>query len=131
MSHQLNSKDKEFRFSPKIIFRLFIFFLLFYFLVNYLSFHQQNNNLSTKPDPTVLGEEDKINPLENIYQSLPVNTRQYIENIGSNPAIIDLQKDVENIKLKTDGFPQKQIKNIKKAIVKNLSEEILRSIDEE
>ncbi len=128
MSPTVKTKEKEFKLSPKVIFRLIIFFALIYFLINYLSKGAPITQTTSNPDPTVLGEEIT---LDHFYSSLPENTKVFLDNSSNHPVIIEIQEKLNDLKSLTKDFPQKQIKEFKKTLVKNISEEILRSIDEE
>jgi hypothetical protein len=136
VSTKLKHKDNEFKLTPKVLLRLSLFALIFYFLVNYLSQNYQNITPPQFIDSAVLGDLDTKNPtrqnlFNDFYQKLPDSSRQYIEDLGKSPVIISLQENISNIKKSTDGFPQKQIKEIKKNLVKSISDEIIKSIDEE
>lgn len=124
-------KKKEYHFTFKTVGRLLIFAVFFYFLVNYLSTQKQPIF-----DPTVLGDENTNSStivkdtFDQLYLKLPPNSRKTLENIGTNPVIIQAQKEIEKIKQQTDGFPQKQIKQIQKEVVDRLYQTILKSIDQ-
>ena len=64
-----------------------------------------------------------------IYQSIPENSRKQLENFNQNQTTILIQEKINLIKEQSQGFPQKQIKEIQKMIVNNIHQNTLRSID--
>jgi hypothetical protein len=124
-------KKKEYHFTFKTIGRLLIFSVFFYLLVNYLSSQKQ-----PVFDPTVLGDEDTNSSMivkdtfNELYKKLPPNSRETIENFGTNPVIIQAQKEIEKIKALTAGFPQKQIKELQKQLIDRLYQTVINNINQ-
>jgi hypothetical protein len=112
-------KSKSFHLSFQVILRLLIFSLVVYFSIIYLSG-------SNKPNiPSVLGET--TTPL---YDRLPPASRSALENLSSSPAIIFVQNKIELLKVETADFPQKQIRDIQKAVINKLYSNIIKNIDQ-
>lgn len=89
-------------------------------------------------DPTVLGEE--IEPVttprlksffDQIYQSLPADSRQKIENIEQLPAIIYIQEKHHQLKDQIKDFPQRQINQLKKEIIQSTYDDLMEDIDQD
>lgn len=110
-------RQQKFRFSLAFMIRMAIFIVLVYFAVNYFSANSSQINL---PVPNVLGVT---------YNLLPSDSQEKINNINSNPAIIYLQTKLEQIKTVSADFPQKQITEIKKMVIQNVYENIMKSIE--
>jgi len=123
------SEDSSYHLSFKSVFRLFLFALLVYFLISYFS--QNSAKKYSQNDPTVLGEELDVAPLfDQAYQSLPPQSRQKLENISSLPAIIYLQEKYDYLTGQLNGFPQKQINQLKKDLVQTIYNDLMKNIDE-
>lgn len=121
------AKKKEFHFTFGVFLRLLIFSLIIYFSINYF-ISQKNNSFSSTIDSTLAIDEETKNTflpqfLQNIYSKLPENSRYQIEHIKENQTIISIQNQL-------NGFPGKQIKEIQKMIVKNVSDNIIKNIDQ-
>lgn len=120
----LKGKRKPFKFTFRVLIRIVIFGLLLYLIISYLS-----------KNPSVLGEETPKNNiiisdyLNSAYNLIPEKSRQQLENINQTPAYIFVQDKIEYIKKETEGFPNKQIKEIKKAVVKNVYDDMMNSIE--
>lgn len=128
-------KKKNYHFTFQTFIRVLIFAGLVYFLISYFS--SKKTSESTFYDPTVLGEETEkpSSPLNidktinSLYNSIPEENRQKIENINNNPVVVSIQEKINYIKSQTQDFPQKYIKEAKKALLKNVYENVLKSID--
>ena len=128
-------KRKHTKFTFKSLIRLIVFSLIIFFIISYISGQKINSPKNT--DPTLSLDENKTNIIlgktteigNNIYKSIPENSRQQLENLNQNPAMIFIQKKINLIKEQSQGFPQKQIKEIQKIIVKSVYENTLRNID--
>lgn len=70
------------------------------------------------------------NVLGDMYQKLPPSSRQQLESFNQTQIGQFISNSTEFIKLKLDGFPQKQIKEIKKEIIRNISDDMIKSIDQ-
>jgi hypothetical protein len=84
-------------------------------------------SLDEKQTNFILGKTTEIS--NNIYNSIPQKSREQLENLGQTPAGLFIQEKINFIKEQTQGFPQKQIKEIQKAIIKNVYENTLKNID--
>lgn len=77
---------------------------------------------------------DSVKLPQNLYLALPQSSQAQIEKLPSHPAIINLQKKINQLKddisHQTNGFPQKQITNFKKQIIKNIYQDLIDSIDQ-
>ncbi len=124
----MSKKSKSQRITFKSIFRLVIFLILVYLLINWFS---QKDSLSNN-DPTVfIGETvASSNVLGVIYSKLPQDSRYQLENFNQTQLGNIFSNSSEFIKSKLNGFPQKQIKELKKAIIKNISDDMIRNIEE-
>ena len=124
---------EEFKLTPAHLIRIAIFLVLIYFSINYLS----TKTLTTpafKDPTTILGQQTQNqNNLkkytDKLYQSLPPESQNILNNIDQNPAIISLQQKLDELKEQTQGFPQKQIKEIQKELLKRFYQNALESID--
>ena len=114
-------KEKKFHFSFKVFVRLLIFTLIIYFSINWFS--SQKQSVLGDVDITLLDEETKNTFFTNLYKKLPENSRYQIDNFFKNTSAV--------IQQKLNGFPQKQIKEIKKAVIKNVSDDIIKNIDKD
>lgn len=65
-----------------------------------------------------------------MYSKLPEGSRHQLENFNQTQIGKFFSNSSEFIKSKLDGFPQKQIKEIKKGIIKNISDDMIKNIDE-
>ena len=89
-------------------------------------------------DPTVLGDEIEslTSPwlssfFDQIYQSLPSDSRQKIENIEQNTALIYIQKKYDDLKDQANGFPGRQINQLKKEIIQSIYQDLMKGIDQD
>ncbi len=122
-------KKEDYHFGFQTIFRLAIFSLVVYFLVVFLS------SSSASPIPAILGDTinlptSDLNQIgHKLYQTLPQSSRQEIEKLPSNPVIINLQHKLDQLKVQSEGFPQKQITEIKKQLLKNIYQDLINNLD--
>lgn len=136
MSSKIKKKSKDFKFTLQNLIRLIIFFGLLYFLISYFSAKENSDYLELN-DPTVLGDEitfPSAQPVlkqsfDTIYEKLPEDSRYKIETLNENPAIILFQEKINFIKEQTDGFPEKQIKEIQKAVIKSIYKDLIDNIE--
>lgn len=120
MSHK--SKDNEFKFSGKLIFRWLIFIAVIYF--GFIYFSSQS--------PSVLGDTTQINlqPIvDNLVTKLPPQSQEYINNFESTPLSQFIKEKSAVITDNLNGFPDKQIKDIKKTVVKSIYDDLIKSIE--
>ncbi|MCW1949718.1 MAG: hypothetical protein KIH89_004765 [Candidatus Shapirobacteria bacterium] len=122
------SKPQKITFGSLI--RLVIFGVIVFFLISWFS--QSQNPITLSEDPTLfIGETiQSSNVLGDMYSKLPQDSRRQLENFNQTQIGIFFSNSTEFIKSKLDGFPQKQIKEIKKGIVKNISDDMIKNIDE-
>jgi len=114
-------KIKKQRITFNSIFRLIIFSFIIFFSISWLS--QNSNDQTPLTDPTLfIGETVSPNVLGDMYNNLPEDSRNQFSQFISN--------STEFIKSKFNGFPQTQIKEIKKAIIRNISDDMIKNIDE-
>jgi hypothetical protein len=110
-------KTKSQKITFKSIVRSIIFIVIIYFSIIWLSNQKQlNSNIS---DPTiVLGEHTSNTLLLDLYQKLPADSRYQLEHLNQT-----------KLGLWVQDFPSRQIKEIQKAVVKNVSDGIIKNID--
>ena len=128
-------KKKHVRFTFKSLIRLIIFGVIIFFLISFIS--SQKINSSKKIDTALSLDEEKTGFIlgktteisNNIYQSIPEGSRKQLENLNQSPAAIFIQEKINVIKEASQGFPQKQIKEIQKMVINNIYENTLRNID--
>jgi len=114
-------KPKPQKITFQSIIRLIIFSTVIYFSIIWLSSKKQLD--SSFSDPTVvLGEQTNNTFFSDLYQKIPESNRNKLDNI-----INDTSKFLEE---KLNGFPNKQIKELKKGIIKNISDDIIKNIDQ-
>lgn len=131
------SKKKHTKFTFQSLIRLIIFSVIVFFTISFIA--NQKLNSSKKIDPSVYLDEDQSNFIlgktteigNDIYQSIPEESRNQLKNLNQNPVVIFIQEKINEIKEASQGFPQKQIKEIKKMVIQNIYENTLRSIDSE
>jgi len=121
-------KKKKQKITIKSISRLSIFVVIIAFLINILS--QQQKSINTKDDPTsYIGENSKGQILGTIYSKLPQDSRYQLEHIDQT-LLGKIYQDSKNyIIIHLNGFPQKQIKEFKKQLIKNISDNLIENID--
>ena len=66
--------------------------------------------------------------LDNIYQQIPPQSRKNLENLSTNPTIISFQTKIKSLQVETNGFPQKQINDIKKAVINQIYQNVMKSL---
>lgn len=128
-------KKKHTRFTFQSLIRLVIFSIILFFVISFIS--GQKINSPKVIDPTLFTEESESDYIlgktteigNNIYQKIPPKSREQLENLNQNPTIILIQEKINLIKEQSQGFPQKQIKEIQKMVIKNLYENTIRNID--
>ena len=122
-------KKKPQTITFKSILRLAVFILIVFFLISWLN--QEPSSEVAQSDPTLfIGETESSNVLGDVYDQLPEDSRQQLENLDQTEIGKFISNTSEYIKVQLDGFPQKQIKEIKKEIIRNISEDMIKSIDE-
>lgn len=123
-------KKKKQKITFKSIIRLSIFIVIITSLINILS--QQQKSLTTKTDPTsFVGENSGGQILGTVYSKLPSDSRYQLEHFDQTFLGKTYKNSVDYIKLQLNGFPQKQIKQLKKDLIKNISDDLIKNIDNE
>ncbi len=124
----MSKKKVKTKIGFKSIFRLIIFLSIIFILISFLS----DKSIKPKPNlnPVILDESLGGDILGDFYSNLPESSRYQIENIDQTPVGKFFTDTIKNIQTQLDGFPQKQIKEIKKTVIKNISDDIIRNIDE-
>ena len=128
-------KKKHVKFTFRSIIRLIIFSTIIFFVISYISGQKLNSSLDI--DPTISIDEKQSNFIlgktteigNNLWNSIPESSRQQLENLNQNQFVIFIQEKINLIKEQTQGFPQKQIKEIQKMVVKSVYENTVRNID--
>lgn len=130
-----HKKKKHTEFTAQSLIRLSIFSVIVFLIISLISkqkinsFQTINPDLSNKePKPNLIFEKT-TEISNNIYQSIPENSRKQLENFNQNQTTTFIQEKINLIKEQSQGFPQKQIKEIQKMIVNNIYQNTLRSID--
>ena len=133
----VSKKDKSepFQLTWQHIIRLLIFFLVLYFLIYFVS--GSVGSYQHPADPTVLGEESGSNLPSPDFPSIatkvgeiiPPSAKDSFSKISSSPAIISVSNTVSDFLKIQEGFPQKQIKEIKISILKSIYESVLKDIE--
>lgn len=125
----MSKKSKPQQITFKSILRLILFLFIVFILISWFSSQKPvNNNFN---DPTVyVGETLGSDVFNQIYQKLPESSRYQLEHFNQTPVGIWLKNTSSYIGTQLNGFPQKQIKEIKKAIIKNISDDMIRNIDQ-
>lgn len=122
-------EKERFHFTLKVLFRILIFALIIYLSIIWLSSKQDSAPILG--DTTTLIDEDTKNDFVNdLYQKLPDRSRQQLENFEETSLFLYFQEKVSFIQQQTDGFPDRQIKEVQKAIIKKVSQEMVNSIEE-
>jgi hypothetical protein len=118
-----SSNKDSFRLTPKRIFRWLIFSALVYFLINYLS-----QNSTQKLPPSVLGQisypslaQNQVNESLPAYlQSLPPEKQELVD-----ATLEEIKKFTDRVKELLNGFPQKQIQEIRKEIITQIYQKLV------
>jgi len=122
-------KKKIQKITFKSIVRLSIFLVIIFFSIKLLS--QQKNPINNT-DPTLfVGEEPGGKILGEIYSKLPQDSRYQIEHFNDTFLGKLYQNSRNYIVSQLNGFPQKQIKEFKKQIIINISDDLIENIDKQ
>lgn len=125
----MSKKNKYQKITFHSLIRLIIFILIIFFSIQWLS-HQKQSNSNLSDPTTYINEEIKNNFLSNIYQKLPKDSRYQLEHFNETKVGIFFQDTSKYIQQQLNGFPDKQIKEIKKSVIKNISDDMIKNIDE-
>ena len=96
---------------------MIIFIIIIFFTINYLSGSQPKIYITVPPN--ILGESIKY---------LPPQSQSTLNHLNTTPAFIFIKDKIDYLKDQTDGFPQKQITEIKKIIVEKIYQDVMKSI---
>lgn len=121
-------KEKKFHFTFKVFIRLLIFTLIIYFSINWFS-SQKKINLNSDDITTLVDEETKKNFFDNLYQRLPEHSRYQLEHFHETKIAVFFREKFQFIQNQLNGFPGRQIKELQKSIIKNVSENMIENID--
>lgn len=121
-------KSKVQKITFKSIIRLTLFILIVYLLINLLN--QQQEPIKLSKDPTsYIGESSGGQILGTIYSKLPQDSRYQIEHFDQTFLGKFYKSSSDYLKWQLNGFPQKQIKQFKKDLIKNISDDLIQDID--
>jgi hypothetical protein len=130
----VSKKHKKVHFTFRSFLRLIVFAVVVFLIISFISNQKLNSNSNKltslnkeKDSGSVLGKTTEIS--NNLYQQIPPQSRQQLENLNKSQAFIFIQDKINFIKENTNGFPQQQIKDIQKMVVKNLYENTMKNID--
>lgn len=121
-------KSKVQKITFKSIIRLTIFILIVYFSINILN-QQQKPIISTNDPTSYIGENSGGQILGTVYSKLPPDSRYQIEHFDQTFLGKTYKNSIDYIKWQLNGFPQKQIKQLKKDLIKNISDDLINNID--
>ena len=130
-----HKKKKHTEFTVQSLIRLSVFGVIVFFIISFISgqkinsFQNIDSDFSIKDQTSNIFLEKTTEISNGIYQSIPENSRKQLENFNQNPAATLIQEKINLIKEQSQGFPQKQIKEIQKMIINNIYQNTLRSID--
>jgi hypothetical protein len=125
----MSKKIKSQKITFHSLIRLVVFIVIIFFSIQWLS-HQKKSNYNFNDQTTYINEEIKNNFLSNIYQKLPKDSRYQLEHFNETKVGIFFQDTFKYIQQQLNGFPNKQIKEIKKSVIKNISDDMIKNIDE-
>lgn len=114
----------SFKFTLAHFLRLAVFFIILYLSITYLS-SQSPITIPNITDPTVLGEET----VNSVYHFLPQDSQKYLENLKQNDVIIYLQDKYKYFKDQSQDFPNRQIKEIKKAVIDTIYRDLINNLE--
>ena len=133
--------------SPRVVFRIIIFLAVAGGLIWYLSTNTNSKKVSEK----VLGEkEDGIVSSEafslfdvlgeKIEAAIPNSVKTIIEEkivkqtqvtVEESAIVNEIKKTIEQATEEISGFPEKQKKDVKRQIIQQVCEDLLKSVEEE
>jgi hypothetical protein len=121
-------KKKEFHFTFKVFLRLLIFFLIIYLSISYFSSNKEKDPI-LGDSTTLISEDDQNRVINDLYQRLPESSRHQLENFQDTQIAIYIKDKTDFIKEQTNGFPDRQIKEFQKSLIKKISQDMIDSID--
>ena len=135
MSTGHKHKKKHTKFTFQSLIRLVVFCIIVFFIISFISGQKTNSfqnidsalSINEPESNFILGKTTEIS--NNIYLSIPLESRKQLENLNQNPVTTLVQEKINLIKEQSQGFPQKQIKDIQKMIIQNIYENSIRNID--
>lgn len=117
-------KKKPFRFTFGHLIRLGLFIALIYYLINYFSQNQADFNIQNDVLGDTVPTSNIINKYStDIYQKLPPDTQQKITKLPELPIFLEIKKQL-------NGFPTKQINQLKLDLIDKISQDLKDSIIE-
>lgn len=132
----MSKASKEtFQFTFQHFVRLALFLLILILLISSISSSSTFSGSSN--DPTILGEEasatkatyDLTPYLNDLNKNIPPSIKDSFGKISSSPAIISLQQQSSGLIKNLDGFPGKQIKELKLSIIKTIYDALLKEVE--
>lgn len=129
-----STHKSEFKFTLTHLVRLLIFFAVIALAILYLSSQSPQN---FPIDSTVLGDSTSVPnralapALDYLWSQVPPSSRESLENLSNLPIIKNTESTLSNLQQEIPDYIQAQIKEIKKTIVKNIADDIIRSIEEQ
>jgi hypothetical protein len=115
-------KHRRQEFTLATVIRLGIFSVIIFFLIKYFA---SSSNQDVLGDQTI-----NLSPYaQQVTNLLPEKSRQTLQNLPQSPIFGFIQEKFTYLQQESGGFPQKQIKDIKKAVVKEIYDKILNSIE--
>jgi len=121
-------KKKVPKITFKSILRLIVFILIVFFLINYLD-KQKNPKIAITDPTSYIGESLGGKILGDTYSKLPQNSRYQLEHFDQTTIGKFFKSSLEYIQNQLNGFPTKQIKQLKKDLIKNISDDLIKDID--
>lgn len=121
-------KIKKQKITLKSIIRLIIFIALVFFLINFFDKNKDNPNLVADPTSYV-GESLGGQILGTIYPKLPEDSRHQLEHFDQTTLGKFLSNSSAFVNEQLNGFPQRQIKELKKDLIKKISDDLIKDID--
>jgi len=125
----MSRKNKHQKITFQSLIRLIIFIIIIYFSINWLQ--SQKPSDSNISDPTTyLGEQTNNTFLSDLYQKLPGDSRYQLEHFSQSNFSLWFQDKWQYLQQQLNGFPSRQIKEIQKSIIKNVSDGMIKNIDQ-
>lgn len=123
MSHKFG---KKFHFSLDTVIRLIIFVIAIILVFNLLATGISTRKLT--PAPKVLGDSIELQQLiDQAYQRLSPQSQATIDNLPSNPLIVNLKIKYSQVISQLAGFPGKQIDEIKRSLIQSIYDDLMKS----
>jgi len=103
----------------QVIIRILLFAIVISFLINYLSAGIESGNSHILGTRTFVPSDLPIvkSIVDNLYQQLPPNSRQLIENLVGSSALEFVQSSVDDLRDQTSSFPRRQLEAVKQYLI--------------